>query len=149
MPPLSCSLSCHRNSSGVGEVCCVLTSPPVALGYTRLLSFVHSHSLVLSGSRLQFSFLFHFKLITIYYVLFISPQGPKISRFQDSFLLTAHVYLLCPIHQLQGRRDFKTPITLYTNPNPNPNSHHYLLCPIHQPPRSQDLKIPRFNYTLY
>ena len=71
----------------------MLTRPPVALGYTRLLSFVHSHSLVLCGSRLQFSFLFHFKLITIYYVLFISPQGPKISRFQDS-------------------------ITLYTNPNP-------------------------------
>ena len=97
MPLLSCSLSCHRNSSGVGEVFCVLTRPPVALGYTSLQSFVHSHSLVLSGSRLQFSFLFHFKLITIYYVLFISPQGPKISRFQDS-------------------------ITLYTNPNPNPKA---------------------------
>ena len=69
---------------------------------TRLLSFVPSHSLVLSGSRLQFSFLFHFKLITIYYVLFISPQGPKISRFQD-------------------------PITLYTNPDPTLSSNELTL----------------------
>ena len=55
-------------------------------------SFTVTHSS--SPDRAYSSVSLPFKLITIYYVLFISPQGPKISRFQDS-------------------------ITLYTNPNPN------------------------------
>ena len=86
MPLLSCSLSCHRNSSGVGEVCCVLTSPPIALGGTQ--SIVRSQSLT--------------RLLRIAPIVqFLLP-------------IQAHTYLLCPIHQPPRSQDLKIPRFNYT-----------------------------------